>query len=63
MRLDILSKAGEAELGVACAAKRDAEHDPSKRNASPSLPIAFIPVHFGYDRVFEVNSYLSELEG
>ena len=30
---------------------------------APSLPIAFIPVHFGYDRVFEVNSYLSELEG
>ena len=30
---------------------------------APSLSIAFVPVHFGYDRVFEVNSYLSELEG
>jgi len=30
---------------------------------SPAIPLAFVPVHFGYDRVFEVKSYLSELGG
>ena len=61
--LEYFIEGGRSRTGRMRAAKRDAGNDPSKRNASPSLPIAFIPVHFGYDRVFEVNSYLSELEG
>lgn len=29
----------------------------------PSLPMTFIPVYIGYEKVFEANSYLKELRG
>ena len=29
----------------------------------PKKPIAFVPIYIGYDKVFELGSYLKELSG